>query len=138
MKHDRKILFKGETITVVLHQSPPFVEMIFYGYTKSKEYRDAWNSLFSVKSGKEFNNAWLVDLEYMHVQPDDLAWAYKEWFPKALKHFSAMGKVSIVPPVNFVGNYQVSQDAKEINSKYPNIKIEFFQNFDEAKEWLLR
>ncbi|MDW7694217.1 hypothetical protein R9C00_05665 [Flammeovirgaceae bacterium SG7u.111] len=136
MSKDHKILFKGETITIVLHKSPAYLEMIFYGYTHSEEFRRAWNTVLDFKNTKDFSGRILLDQYYMHVQPDDFAWCMKEWFPKAVKKCSPKSSVAIIPAVNFVGNFQVKEDSKEVQTKYPDIKVQFFENFDGAIEWL--
>ena len=71
----------------------------------------------------------------MHVQPESFEWFKDKYVVKAgpLKKKLI---VAIVSAVNFLGEYQVKQDANYLSGICPKIAIQFFDDFDLAENWL--
>jgi hypothetical protein len=134
MSNKRKILFTGDTITIVQHQSPNYLEMIFYGYTKKEEFQQAWIKLYEIIQKGTFNSL-LLDQKYMHIQPESFDW-FKEKFISQASPLAQSLKVAVVSAVNFLGEYQVKQDANYLLSICAKIKIQFFEEFDLAEHWM--
>lgn len=135
MNSNRKILFPGETITIIEHRHSQYLEMIFYGYTKKTEFQNAWLKLVE-NLYQGVNAKLLLDQKYMHVQPDSFEWFKNELIPSANKLNTKLN-VAIVAAVNFLGEYQVKQDATYLMSICKNISIHFFDDFDNAQKWML-
>ena len=133
MSSKRKILFSGETITIVQHDKPSYLEMIFYGYTKTDEFQNAWSQLIKILNNG--NEKVILDQKYMHVQPDSFDW-FKEKFIPSTGTLKNSVKVAIIPAINFLGEYQVKQDANYLTGICKNIFIQFFDDFDLAESWI--
>ncbi|UZR94631.1 hypothetical protein [Chondrinema litorale] len=134
MSSTRKILFSGETITIVQHLKPNYLEMIFYGYTKTEEFKNAWSQLINIIS--KGNDKLLIDQKYMHVQPDSFDW-FKDSFIPSVGSLTKNIKVAIIPAINFLGEHQVKQDATYLTGICKNIFIQFFEDFDLAEDWIV-
>jgi len=136
MSSKRKILFLGETITIVQHSAPSFLEMIFYGYTNKDEFQKAWQQLYDIVQ-KSTASRLVLDQKYMHVQPESFDW-FREVFVQSVEPLSGNLHVAIIPAVNFLGEYQVKQDVTYLLGICSNIEIQFFENFDLAESWMLK
>ena len=134
MSKSRKILFSGETITIVEHTNPSFLEMIFYGYTSNEEFQKAWKQLGIIIQEKSTERL-LLDQKYMHVQPESFEW-FREQFVTSYGSLSKKLYVAVIPAVNFLGEYLVKQDATYLLGNCPNFNIQFFENFDLAENWM--
>lgn len=129
-------IFKSATVEALFDREAQMICITYFGtLTKSEDFRTA-----TVRAG-EFAVQhkivkWLIDQRNMNVHPNDHAWFYNEWQPAFEKAMPGGRKVALIPAKNLFSEYAVKMENLRL-IKSGNTNIQYFNNCEDAREWLL-
>lgn len=108
------------------------VVSIWKGYATSTQFREKTEELLAVMVANQAKK-FLVDLkEMILIGKDDQDWMDKSYFPKAIEE--GLKAVAVIQPAYYFNKVAVDSIIFKINQK--ELKVNYFNTIEEAKEWL--
>ncbi len=123
-----------------MNESTSFYDMeinaaigVFKGFLSTEEFRAIAENLHKLRS-ENSSCRQLNNIENMKVLTKDVRdWLRDTWFPEAVK--TGLKYFAFVVPNDNVGTLSMKEANKDAQSN-PDIEIQYFDNYDRAREWL--
>lgn len=115
----------------------PLLLMEWVGHLDTIDYRRG-HQAFLETALQTRCRCWLLNYkESGDVTYQDNEWTVQEWLPQALQAAKQVEKISVVVPTSIFNKIPVRIITSQILMAYPNVTVAFFDNLEEAREWLL-
>ena len=124
---------KTEVYDIYFDGDLPGVVMNWEGYATSKQFRQGTELMLNILIHNKAAKV-LADVKDMVlIGSEDQQWMNEEFIPRAIRF--GMKRVAIVRPKAYFNKVAVETISYKVDQD--KLRISFFDNTDEAREWLL-
>jgi hypothetical protein len=127
------MLKEAEIYRIWHDENEDFVHMQWCGYANSRQFREGTEMM--LQAMQEHNSGKVLgDIKNMVlISQADQQWVIDHFLPKAMQ--AGFRALALVQPDNYFNKIAVETIAWKVNQE--KLKIRFFNNVEEAREWLL-
>ena len=123
---------KTSILNIYFDEELNLVIMEWKGYSTSIQFRQGIELMLKFMVLNNCSNVLANIREMVLIGVDDQKWLYENFFLKAIKF--GFNKIAIITPESYFNKIGLENVSNKIDKK--KLKINFFDDVEEAKEWL--
>ncbi|MDW8205056.1 MAG: hypothetical protein RMJ87_08520 [Cytophagales bacterium] len=122
-------------LKIQIHDNMVIMEWV--GHVDTIDYR-LGHQVFLDTVLKTNSSVWFLNYKQSgDITYEDSEWTIHDWLPKAIEAAKNVEKISVIVPENIFNKIPVRIITSKISAEYPQAEVAFFNNVEEAKQWLM-